>query len=115
MIVEFKTVRSNIKELFDKERNVELGGQPEFHNHFDYTASFFLELDEVIDFVEGKVYINGKSHTCVYARLNDEETPNLLILPEAFKSLLEYTRNIKINTAEEILNRIKNENNPTSI
>jgi len=118
MIVEFKTVRSSIEEKFERDKQEEMNGKYSlpFLNEYDYIASIFIELNNVIDFEEGQVYVNDKLHICVYVRVDDDTyTRNVLIEPGKFKSILEYSRNEKIKTATEILNIISNENNPTSI
>lgn len=116
MILEFKTVRSNLKELFEKEKLVEMGNQPVFENQEDYITSTFLEMDDVVDFAVGNVWFNGNTIECVYARLiTDENTSNLIIDRRDFKKIIEYTKNCKIKTADEILNLISNENNPTGL
>lgn len=106
MIVEFKHVRSSTKESHEKAILIDLNGSNSvpFENEFDYIASYFLELDDVIDFVGGKIQYNEQELECVYIRLSEEYTCNILFSPEDFKLLLEKTRNIKIRTADEILN-----------
>ena len=118
MIVEFKTVRSNTEEQFYRSQQEEMSGKYNvpFLNEKDYIASIFIEMDNVIDFEEGQVYLNSKLYTCVYVRYADDSfTRNILVEPGKFKSIIEYCRNEKIRTATEILNIISNENNSESI
>jgi len=115
MIVEFKSVRSSLKEVWEREQTMDMGTKPSFEYKEDYMSSFFLEMDDVIDFAVGKVWFNGVPKECIYARLSEEETPNLVIDGRDFKKILEHTKNCKIKTADEILNNISNENNSTGI
>lgn len=116
MIIEFKTVRANVKEIFEKERTEELGGTKEFYNTEDYTTSIFIEMDDVLDFTCGRIYKNQERLDCIFIRMSDSEmSPNVIIKGEDFKRILESVRNCKIKTAEEILNTIRNESNSTGI
>ena len=118
MIVEFKTIRSSSEEAFEREKNKEMYGENtlSFYKEKDYQSSIYLELDTVVDFIVGKTFFNSQVLECVYARLdNDEWTDNLIISGIEFKKILEYTRNCSIKSYKEILNKIQNENNPTSI
>ncbi len=118
MIVEFKTSRSSMYESYERELQVELSGPSsvEYCRKNDYIATIALEMDTVIDYEVGKVYVNDNLHNCIYARIEDDiSSRNLLIEEEDFKKILEYTRNCKIKSAVEILNIIRNESNPTSI
>lgn len=118
MVVEFKTVRQNAQEVFEREQTIELHGihSIEFGNQKDYITSIFVEMDDVIDFTGGRAYHNQEFKECVYLRLNDDQhTPNILMSIEEFKKIFEETRNCKIKTAEEILNNKHNENYPTGI
>ncbi len=99
--------------MWDREQTLEMGAKPPFENREDYYSPFFLEMDDVIDFAVGRIWFNGTPYECVYARLTEEETPNLVIDGNDFKSILEHVKNCKIKTADEILNLISNESNPT--
>ena len=121
MIVEFKSVRGCAKKGFEKNQDQEnpMGiptTPPSFYNEKDYVTSVYLEMDTVVDFTVGRVFYNSNMHECVYANTGEGlSTHNLLILGTDFKKILEFTRNIKIKGADEILNTIRNENNTASI
>jgi hypothetical protein len=107
MIVQFKRVRSSFQEAFErnKQEDIQSIASLEFFREDDYIADIFIEMNDVVDFVGGRTYCNDSMYECVYARLSDESyTDNILISPEEFKILLEKVRNIKIKSADEILN-----------
>ena len=117
MIIEFQTVRASSKEAFEKEKYSELGtANTEFYNTEDYITSIFLEMNDVVDFTVGRTYFNSQILECIYVRLVEENiSPNILVKGEDFKRILESIRGCKIENASQILNRLNNENNPTSI
>jgi len=107
MIIEFKHVRTSLEEEHERYIKAELQGETSvpFQREDDYIAPFFLEMDDVLDFVEGTIWWNDQNLPCVYVRRHSESiTCNILISGVKFKELLEKVRNIQIKTAEEILN-----------
>jgi len=107
MIVQFDTVRESLKEKFERSQQEDLQGKSSlsFFYENDYISKLFVEMDDVVDFASEKIYCNTALYECVYARLRDGNyTQNLLIDSESFKQLLEKTRNIKIKSANELLN-----------
>lgn len=118
MLVEFKTVKSNLEENFEREKQAEMNGtySLEFFRQRDYIDKFFVELDEVIDFEGARVYCNNEVHNCVFVRVGEEAfLRNILIEPEEFKKIIEWNRNCTIKTAEQIINSINNESYSTKI
>lgn len=107
MIVEFNHVRNSSREQYQKDIKREVSGEMSvtFENEEDYISKLYIEMDDVVDFVVGKCFWNEEELECVYVRLSSEEwTPNVLLSGEKFKRLLEKLRNIKIKSADEILN-----------
>jgi len=120
MIIEFNTSKASLEETFDRAMQAETTGEASltFHRERDYISTTAIEMDNVVDYEVGKVWVNNQEYDCVYAKLDitdDSYTRNLMITGADFRVLLESTRNIKIRSAEEMLNKINNENNPTSI
>lgn len=114
MLIEFKSVRSSMEEQWQKENVLE---EPGFHNTKDYIAKIVIEMDDVVDFTGGRVYYNSNIKECVYPRFKDEfQTPtNLLVTADEFKRILEKTRNIRIQSAAELLNKTDYEGDTASI
>lgn len=107
MIVQFETVRTSLKEKFERSQQEDIQGKSSlsFFYENDYISKIFVEMDDVVDFVSEKIYCNTSMYECIYARLKDGKyTENLLMDSESFKELLEKVKNIKIKSANEILN-----------
>lgn len=113
MILEFKTIRFDSQEQYERELKAELQGEAsvEFFRESDYVGITTVEMDDVVDYDVSPVYLNQEKYECVFARLsNDDYTRNLMISGEEFRILLQHVRNIKIKKAEDILIKAKNEN-----
>lgn len=113
MILEFKTIRSDLEESFNREKQAEVQGEIslEFFREHDYISTTTVEMDDVIDYDVSIVYCNNQKHECVFARIGEETyTRNLLISGDDFKLILQQVRNMKIKSAENILTKAKNEN-----
>lgn len=114
MLIEFKTVRCSSEEQWEKENVLE---EPGFHNTKDYITTMTVEMEDVVDYTGGRTYYNGKTIECVYPRFRDEfqGSVNLLVTADEFKRILEKTRNIRIQSAAELLNKTENEGDTASI
>lgn len=108
MLVEFNTVKSSHKEMYEKELERKLTGERSvpYTNEKDYLCSITIDMDTVIDFEEGTVYYNEQKVSCVYAKLTDETTTrNLFIEYDLFKKIFEEAKGVKVKTVNEILNK----------
>jgi len=107
MIVQFKTVILSTKETFERSQQEALQGSSslDFFREQDYISDLSIEMDDVVDFIGGRVYCNDTVYECICARLNNNDyTDNVLITFEDFKSLMEKVKDTKIKSSEEILN-----------
>ncbi len=105
MIVEFDTVRCCAKELYDREIAKEVSGEASvpFYREHDYKTKMTVELDRIVDFTAGRVFMNDQCFECVYAYDSENEmSPNLLISYEDFKKMYETYKSIKILRHEQI-------------
>lgn len=118
MIIKFRTIRASTEEAFERSKQEEMSGitsLPFAHEH-DYFTDITVEMDSVIDYVVGKIFFNGTAHECVYARLdNDEYTDGIVISADDFQKIFEYTKQCSIKTSDEILKRLRDESNSTGI
>ena len=107
MLVEFKTVRTNYEEQFQRAVNERLNGEGTDgpFNEQDYLSRIAIDLSEMVDIEEGVVYLNDVPYPCVYLYNRDgESTRNLLVTYDKAKMLMEKVKSVKILTPEEILN-----------
>ena len=104
MLVEFRTVRGNLKENSKKEKDSIMGMPVEFDGEHDYITTIVIELNNIVGFNGGKTYFNGKELDCVYISDKDgNDWPNLLITYDFFKELYELNHEVVIKKWEEIL------------
>lgn len=111
MIVKFKTCKSSLAEDWERSMQKEIQGVTslEFFRHSDYIGTVAIEMDNVVDYEVGQVYVNQEVYECVYAKMgieDDKYTRNLMITGDEFQELLLKTTNKKVKTAQEILNEL---------
>ena len=114
-LVQFPSMFSNLKELWDNERNqtqkesLGLGDNKEtFANEKDYIGKFTIDMMAISGFESGLVYINGVETDCVFAQYSKPGmdilfTRNILIRYQEFKRIWEHANNEVIPTSDEIL------------
>lgn len=105
MIVEFDTVRSSVKESFEREKQADIGCEAsiEFNREQDYKTQVAVDLDKVLDYTGGRVWYNSEELECVYLYYNEGVmSPNVLISYADFKKVFEIARGIKILRHEEL-------------
>lgn len=107
MLVEFLTVRSSLKESYEKDVAVDINGinSVPFENEEDYLAPITIDMTDIQEFVSGKTYLNGEEKDCIYAlRYNGEGmTPALLTSYEEFKVIFKLATGKKVFKTEELL------------
>lgn len=106
-MVEFDTVHSSHMEARERDLQAELHGNASvpFHHEDDYLSTIVIEMDNVVDFRAGKVWMNNDELDCVYARVSqdyEEWTQNLLISMEDFKKVLSYSTGKRILNYREL-------------
>lgn len=111
MIVKFKTCKSSLLEDWERAMQKEMQGVSslDFYRHSDYIGTVAIEMDNVVDYEVGQVYVNQQVHECVYAKLgieDDKYTSDLIITGDEFQELLLKLNNKKVRTAQEILNEL---------
>jgi len=85
MLVQFKTVISDSKELHEKQYK----DDGNFDNENDYVSEYVINIKAVKSFRRGKVYLNGQPNECVYIydKYGEQFTACLLITYTLFLSL----------------------------
>jgi len=107
MIVELLTVRGSIEESYEKEQeyaNAEKIGttEPDFRNKDDYVTHIIVDMDTVIDYSVGKVWLNDREMICIYPRTSaDDQLPNLLVSKEVFKKIYEEAKGVTIENTSK--------------
>ena len=118
MVIKFKTIRASSKEAFERSKQEDMSRlhSVPFAHEYDYFTDITVEMEDVVDYIVGKIYHNGQEYECVYARLtNDEYTDGIVISGDDFQKIFEYTKHCSIKTSDEILKRLRDESNSTSI
>lgn len=104
MLVEFESVRSDLKESYDRDLKRDLTGEASvpFECEEDYIEKITIEMNQVIEFNGGRVYLNGKRMNCTYVVTEDGISPNLLIPYEEFKRIYTKLMRNQVLIAEEL-------------
>lgn len=105
MIVEFKSVRYDSKEAYEKMLSEEISGISSipFENEDDYVSYITVDMSTVIDFAEGRVHLNGEELQCVYVNTSENNSiPNLLISYAEFKNVFQRTTKERVYSVEEV-------------
>lgn len=104
MLVEFTTLRSDLKESYNREVQANLTGQVPFEREEDYLSVLTLNMKDVKDFVKGKAYYNGQVKEAVYARADDHFYSDAILIDyELFKAIWEKANGEKVYKPEDVL------------
>jgi hypothetical protein len=111
MIIKFKTSKSCMLEDWERNMQKELSGPTslDFYRHSDYVGTVAVEMDNVVDYEVGRVWVNQERFECVYAKMgieDDKYTRNLIISGDDFEALLMKLREKEVQTPEQVLNSI---------
>lgn len=112
MVVQFFTVRGDVKESFDKEMMEGMGSKPDFENVDDYITEAVIDMEDVMDFVSGRIYCNGDRYDCIYPTFHSgRRTIALLCSYQQFKEIFEMSNEKKIVKHSVVKLQLKDRNN----
>lgn len=80
-----------------------------FYRTSDYIGTVAVEMDNVVDYEVGRVWVNQEKFECVYAKMgieDDKYTRNLIISGDDFETLLVKLKGKEVSTPEQVLNSI---------